>query len=210
RADAQGKRHRCRSRCLERADRARRHTARDFGENPPRGRRSDHLARAQAKIRHADHGAGRQYAGRVQGADRCGSRALDAGDQAARDQGELVDASPPRSFPFGTMLLLAVAGVLYVAMLSTISFSAGGGDAAFGKALASLFATTGLWIALAVLLIAAGIMGEMPRWAAVIAVLLLPLAGVATVTSIDMCSRHIKWALVFPVVLPLLVATSAL
>jgi hypothetical protein len=121
-----------------------------------------------------------------------------------------VETSPPRSFPFGTILLLAVVGVLYVAMLSTISFSAGGGDAAFGKALASLFATAGVWIALAVLLIAAGIMGEIPRWVAFIAVFLVPLAGIATVTAIDMCSRHIKWALVFPVVLPLLVAIYAL
>lgn len=121
-----------------------------------------------------------------------------------------MEASPPRSFPFGTILLLGVAGALYVAMLGTISFSAGGGDAAFGKALASLFATLGLWIALAVLLIAAGLMGEMPRWIVFAAVFLVPLAGIATVTAIDMCSRHIKWAIVFPVVLPLLVAIYAL
>ena len=63
----------------------------------------------------------------------------------------------PQSFPFGTILLLAVAGVLYVAMLGTISFSAGGGDAAFGKAMASFLATAGLWIALILLLIAGGV-----------------------------------------------------
>jgi len=115
-----------------------------------------------------------------------------------------------QAVPWGTILLLAVAAVLYVAMLGTISFSAGGGDAAFGKAMASLFATTGLWIALIGLLIAAGIMGEMPRWAVFVAVFLVPFSGAATFAAIDMCSRRIAWAVVFPVVLPLLIAIYAL
>jgi hypothetical protein len=118
--------------------------------------------------------------------------------------------TPQRSIPFGTLLLLAVACGFYVAMLGSISFSTGVGEASFGQAIASLFFTLGLWIALAVLLIAAGIMGEMPRWVAFVAVFLLPLAGVATFTAIDMCSRHIKWAIAFPIVLPLLVAVYAL
>ena len=115
-----------------------------------------------------------------------------------------------RSVPFGTLLLLAVACGFYVAMLGSISFSTGVGEASFGQAIASLFFTLGLWVALAFLLIAAGLMGEMPRWVAFLAMFLLPLAGVATVTAIDMCSRHIKWAIVFPIVLPLLVAVYAL
>ena len=118
--------------------------------------------------------------------------------------------APQRTFPFGTILLLAIAGVLYVAMLSTITFSTGRGDASFGEAVASLFATLGLWIALIVLLIAAGMSGEMPRWARFVAVILVPLSGVATFAAIDMCSRHIKWAIVFPLVLPPLIATYAL
>src|SRR2546423_14289026 len=118
-------------------------------------------------------------------------------------------AAPQRSIPFGTVLLLVVSGIFYVAMLGSISFSTGVGDASFGQALASLFFTAGLWIALAVLLIAAGVMGELPRWVAFAAVFLLPLAGVATFTAIDMCSRHIKWAIVFPIVLPPLVAGYA-
>lgn len=112
--------------------------------------------------------------------------------------------------PLGTILVLAVTCVLYVAMLGSISFSAGGGDASFGKAVASLFFTAGVWIALAALLVIGGIMGAMPRWSAVIAVVLVPLAGVATFTAIDMCSRHLKWAVVFPVILPLLVGAYAL
>jgi len=95
-------------------------------------------------------------------------------------------------------------------MLSTISFSAGGGDAAFGQAVESLFATIGLWIALVVLLIAAGVSGEMRRWAIFAAVFLMPFSGAATFAAIDMCSRHIKWAIVFPLVLPLVIAVYAL
>src|SRR2546421_12003218 len=94
-------------------------------------------------------------------------------------------------------------------MVGSISFSTGVGDASFGQAIASLLFTAALWIALAALLIAAGVMGEIPRWVAFGAVFLLPLAGVATFTAIDMCSRHIKWAIVFPIVLPLLVAVYA-
>jgi hypothetical protein len=122
----------------------------------------------------------------------------------------VTDEAQQQSFPFGTLLLLAVACGFYVAMLGSISFSTGVGEASFGQAIASLFFTLGLWIALAVLLIAAAMMGEMPRWVGFVAIFLLPLAGVATVTAIDMCSRHIKWAIVFPVVLPLLVAVYAL
>lgn len=121
-----------------------------------------------------------------------------------------MDLPPQRSFPFGTIVVLAITCALYLAMLSSISFSAGGGDASFGKAMASLFFTVGVWISLAVLLIVGGVMGAMPRWSAIIAVILVPLAGVATFTAIDMCSRHIKWAVIFPVVLPLLVAVYAL
>ena len=117
--------------------------------------------------------------------------------------------APQRSIPFGTILLLAVACGFYVAMLGSISFSTGVGDASFGQAIASLLFTAALWIALAVLLTAAGMMGEMPRWVAFVALFLLPLAGIATFTAIDMCSRHIKWAIVFPIVLPPLVAGYA-
>jgi hypothetical protein len=120
------------------------------------------------------------------------------------------DLRPERSIPFGTIVVLAITCVLYVAMLGSISFSAGGGDASFGKAIASLFFTIGVWISLAVLLAVGGVMGAMPRWSAMVAVVLVPLAGVATFTAIDMCSRHIKWAVVFPVSLPLLVALYAI
>jgi uncharacterized membrane protein (UPF0136 family) len=121
-----------------------------------------------------------------------------------------MDAPLRQSMPVGTLLLLALACALYVAMLAHISFSAGGGDASVGEAFAAFFLTVGLWIALALLLVAGGLMGEMPRWTAMVSVLLVPLAGFATFVAIDMCSRHIRWAVIFPIVLPLLVAFYAI
>lgn len=109
----------------------------------------------------------------------------------------------------GTIILMVLASLLYVAMLSTVSFSAGGGDAAMGEAIASFLFTVALWIVLALLVGAAAIMGEMPRRIVVISALLLPLAGVTTFVAIDACSRHIKWAVIGPVLLPLLVMSFA-
>jgi hypothetical protein len=117
--------------------------------------------------------------------------------------------APQAALPYGTLALLAAAGALYVAMLANTSFSSGG-PGAMSDALASLFFTIALFVALAVLLAAGGIMGAMPRWSAIAAVFLVPLSGVATFVAIDMCSRHIKWAIVFPIVLPLVIALYAL
>jgi len=114
------------------------------------------------------------------------------------------------TFPLGTIALLLATLVLYLAMLGTISFTTGVGDASMGEALASFFVTVCLFVALAVLLVAAGMMGEMPRWAVWSAVVLVPFAGVATFAAIDMCSRHMRWAVVFPVLLPLAVALYAM
>ena len=63
----------------------------------------------------------------------------------------------------GTIILIVLAAALYVAMLSTVSFSAGGGDAAMGAAIASFMFTVALWIVLALLITVAAVMGEMPR-----------------------------------------------
>lgn len=102
-----------------------------------------------------------------------------------------------------------LASALYVAMLSTVSFSAGGGDAAMGEAIASFMFTVALWIVLALLVGVAAVMREMPRRIIVISALLVPLAGVTTFVAIDACSRHIKWAVIGPVLLPLLIASLA-
>lgn len=110
----------------------------------------------------------------------------------------------------GTIVLIVLAATLYVAMLSTVSFSAGGGDAAMGEAIASFMFTVALWIVLALLVAAAAIVGEMPRRIVIISALLVPLAGVTTFVAVDACSRHIKWAVIGPVLLPLLIASLAM
>lgn len=107
-------------------------------------------------------------------------------------------------------MLIVLAAVPYVAMLSTISFSAGGGDAILGQAIAGFVFAVGLWIVLALLITVAAVMGEMPRRIVIISALLVPLAGVTTVVAIDACSRHIKWAAIGPVLLPLLIASLAI
>jgi hypothetical protein len=119
-----------------------------------------------------------------------------------------MNESTPR-MPIGTYLVLALAFGLYVAMLLNVQVPAGGGEARIANAYQVLFLTLWLWIALAVLLVMCGVMGGMPRWAAVAAVLLHPLSGVAAVVAIDMAERH-GWAIIFPIALPLLITLYAM
>jgi hypothetical protein len=120
------------------------------------------------------------------------------------------NSPPQRSTPIGPFLLFAVACGLYLATLANAATPLGGGEAAFGDAIASLFLTVTLWIVLALLLVNGALMGEMPRWSAIVAVMLVPLSGVAAFVAIDMCSRHIQWAIAFPATLPPLIAAYAM
>jgi len=95
-------------------------------------------------------------------------------------------------------------------MLVSAATPLGSGEAAMSDAFASFFLTVGLWVALALLLVNGGLMGEMPRWSAILAVFVVPLSGVAAFTAIDMCSRHMRWAIFFPAALPLLIASYAM
>ena len=70
-----------------------------------------------------------------------------------------IETVQPKGPPIGTIVLLVLACGLYFAMLASISFSAGGGDAAFGDAVASFFAVVALWV-LAALLIAGAVVGK--------------------------------------------------
>jgi len=105
---------------------------------------------------------------------------------------------------------MALAGPLYVLMIANaLNTRAGGGEASMANAFQALFVTGGLWILLAVMLIAAGIMGSMPRWAAVAWIVLIPFSGVAAFVAIDMCSRNMPGAAIFPALLPLAIAFYA-
>jgi len=124
------------------------------------------------------------------------------------------ETTPPRSAPsapIGTILLLAVTGIFYFWLLASLTGPQGGsGEELMGQAFESLFLTFFLWVSLALLLFAGGLMGEMPRWAAILACVVHPLSGIGALVAIDMMSRHAVWALLFPALLPLLVAFYAM
>src|SRR5271167_5027919 len=95
---------------------------------------------------------------------------------------------PQRSTPSGAFLLFGVACGLYIAMLVNAATPLGGGEAAFSDAIASLFLTVTLWIVLALLLVNGALMGEMPRWSAIVAVMLVPPSGLPPFAAAAMCS----------------------
>jgi len=117
---------------------------------------------------------------------------------------------PQRSWPVGLLLLLAVAGVLYVLMLANATYEpAGGGESRMSAAFEGLFLTLGLWIVLAVMIVAGAVGGTMPGWAGGLAGILVPASGIANFTAVDMLSRHMPWAIVFPILLAPLIAFYA-
>lgn len=120
-------------------------------------------------------------------------------------------SQPPRSLPVGVLLLVPIAAVLYVLMLgNAVQQPDGGGESRIAAAYEALFVTAGLWIVLAILLVVAGITGSMPRWAALLAVVLVPMAAIACFTALDMASRHMEWAVAIAAVLPALAIFYAL
>jgi hypothetical protein len=120
-----------------------------------------------------------------------------------------VPSQPLRKWPIGLLVLLVVACVPYVLMLMSAATPLSSGDAAMGDAIATLFLTVALWVVLAIMLVVGGVTGAMPRWAALLAVVLVPMSGVAAFVAIDMCSRHMPGAIVFDILLPLLIAFYA-
>jgi hypothetical protein len=66
-----------------------------------------------------------------------------------------------------------------------------------------------LWVLLVAMLVLGGVLGSMPRWVAWLAIVLLPMAAIADVVAVDMCSRHMEWAIVLVAALPALVGFYA-
>jgi hypothetical protein len=115
-----------------------------------------------------------------------------------------------RAWPIGFLLLSLVAAALWVAMLANTTFGpAGGAEDSLSQALEILFLAAGLWIVLVIMLFVGGLMGSMPRRVAWLAIVLVPMAAIADTVAIDMCSRHMEWAVVLVAVLPALVAFYA-
>jgi hypothetical protein len=121
-----------------------------------------------------------------------------------------IDPRPPRSFPIDAVIVLAVACFLYIEVMANASAPLGGGDSAMGQAIENFFFLVFLWIVLAILLLIGGLRGQMPRFAAILALFLHPLSGVAAFVAIDMYSRHIAWSIIVPALLPPLIALYAI
>lgn len=114
-----------------------------------------------------------------------------------------------RAIPFGAIALLAVAAILYGALLAN-AFPVTGGEDRISQAFGAFFLTLALWLDLALLLMVGGVRGEMPRWTAYSAIVLHPLAGLAEAVALDAVSRNINGAMVFVVLLPLVIAGYAM
>ena len=119
-------------------------------------------------------------------------------------------SSSQRSWPIGLLVLLAIAAVLYGLMLANAMYQpSGGGEASLEAAIEGLFVTAGLWIVLAIMVVVGAVQGTMPGWAGGLAGILVPASGVANFTAVDMCSRHMPWAIVIPILLAPLIAFYA-
>lgn len=118
---------------------------------------------------------------------------------------------PIQSPPVGAVLLALLAGLIYVGEMATL-YDAGHSDAA-GNALTDAvvaFLAIALGIVLAALMLVALKNGKMPGWAAVGALVLLPLSFYASVTAADLYIRYGGWPFIVPALVPPVIAIYAL
>ena len=118
---------------------------------------------------------------------------------------------PLRSPPIGAVLLALLAGLLYLAELAVLHDS-GRSDAA-GNALTDAFVALfaiALWIVLAGLMLVAFKNGKMPTWAAIGALVLLPLSGYASYTAANLYANYRGWAFIIPALVPPVIVLYAL
>jgi hypothetical protein len=136
----------------------------------------------------------------------------DFGLQRRRNRCEMMPAEKPSPAPpIGAVLLAVLAGLIYAAYLAGLH-DAGRSDAA-GNALTDAFLAllgAALWIALVGLLLVAFKNGKMPAWAAIGALVLVPLAGYASFVSADLYVHQRGWALIMPALLPPVIVGYAL
>ena len=111
-----------------------------------------------------------------------------------------------RAAPVGMLLLSLVAAVLLALLLANAVYKpAGGGESLISQAIEALFIFAGLWFVLLVMLLIAVLSEAMPRWVPWLALVLVPMAAVANAVAVDMCGRHMEWAVVIVAALPLLI-----
>jgi hypothetical protein len=109
------------------------------------------------------------------------------------------------------MIVLAlVACLLYAVLIANLADSRIG-DVGHGMAAAiAVIYGAELWLALAIMLLVANFKGNMPRWAALGALILVPLSACTALVSIEMYTRDGGWPIIVPTVLPPLFAFYAL
>lgn len=111
--------------------------------------------------------------------------------------------APSRGPPIGTVVVAVLAAISYVGMIVNLA-DAQHSDA-FGRALSSAFgALFGLaaWISLGILLGIAAVKGRMPRPAAVVAFVILPLSAISAAITIDANASAAWWLPFIPLLLP--------
>jgi hypothetical protein len=117
----------------------------------------------------------------------------------------------PSKAPIGSIVLLIVAGFLYLAMAG--SFSGMNETDAAGRGMAMGFGTifgAALWLVLALLLLIAAINGTMPTVGKIGAAILVPASAVAASFAADLYSHKAGWAFAVVLALPLLIAAYAM
>ncbi|MDP2330878.1 MAG: hypothetical protein Q8M19_09310 [Reyranella sp.] len=114
-------------------------------------------------------------------------------------------------FPYGAIGLFVVALLLYAAYAALLLDSRSGDAAGRGMAM-GLAAIVGLmlWIAIAGLFALAWFNGRLPAWAAVAAIAVVPLSGVAVAVAAGLSDDRGRWLMAAPFLLPPVLALYAL
>jgi tetratricopeptide (TPR) repeat protein len=124
----------------------------------------------------------------------------------------VADTGPRRSLPpIGAIIVLIPAAYCYLAMAANLS-DLGYSDAA-GNALTAAFAALfgfAAWVLLGVLLVIAGVKGNIPAWAGTLVAILLPASAITSAMAADLSRSQNSWVLIEPYALPPLIAAYAL
>jgi hypothetical protein len=120
-----------------------------------------------------------------------------------------VPAKPTR--PYGALLLCVVAGWLYRDLIVNVVASAAvHGPTAVADGIGNLILVFQLWVVLAVLLWLGRSRGKMPDRVAGALIPMHLFAGIAVARSTGLYSTRVPWVIVFPMLIPPLIATYAM
>ncbi len=113
------------------------------------------------------------------------------------------DQSLSAGFPYGAVVLVVIAVLLYAGFLANI-LGARGSDAA-GRGMAMGFAAiigVALWIVLVGLFTLACVNGRLPGWAMATAIVVLPLSAIAAAAAAGLAEERGGWLMAAPILLP--------